>query len=86
MFTEASQMEPMRVSGDPRVLSDLAIDLIRKSASLSNIVHPKSQVAIISLALIMMITLRPMAKFTYLKAMASDGIPLSQPRMAIMII
>ena len=49
MFTVTNQMEPMTVSGDHRELSDLAIDIIRKSASLSNIIHPNSQVAIVSL-------------------------------------
>lgn len=49
MLTVANQMEPMTVSGDHRDLSDLAIDVIRKSASLSSIIHPNSQVAIVSL-------------------------------------
>jgi Fic family protein len=49
MFTAANQMEPMAVSGDHRELSDLAIDIIRKSASLSNIINPHSQLAIVSL-------------------------------------
>lgn len=49
MFTAVNQMEPMSISGDHRELSDMAIDVIRKSAALSNIIHPNSQVAIVSL-------------------------------------
>jgi Fic family protein len=49
MFTQPNQMEPMYVSGNPQILNELAIEIIRKSASLSNCIHPYSQIAIVSL-------------------------------------
>lgn len=48
MFNVPSQMEPMMISGHSNDLINLAIEVIRKSASLSQRLHPYSQSAVVS--------------------------------------
>jgi len=40
MFTEVTQMEPMRLSGDISALNELAIEIIRQSGALNRCIHP----------------------------------------------